>query len=423
MLSPALLLLLVLLGARCAHAASAWPWLRIPLSAFPGTDHLNAPGPLTDGAIAFLASHYDIVSLSGATTDSANTSSCGEARIADAAARLLASNASVRPFFYLNDIINYLDTCSALAFEAEHPEWLLRARNGSALTKNGYHLRDLSLPEVNAWYARTLSNATVLPFLRGSFCDAAVASAAEYARDVGEAKAAAMVAGQLRQLDAVRAALGPQRTVVFNGMRALQGNDSLPLLAHADGGEMEHWLSLEQRKADGTLDLPHVASALSLLSAAAELQPPRTVLLRALPGPCVSGGSQGALGCTWPNNSMPTDPAALAAAATAHLPFSLAAFLLVAGPSFHMDWGWGYRVNDYVPCPALAPAVGPCYCPDNWWPLLLKAPGTPLAGMQQQGAWAYTRNFTGVNVSVDFAAESSSLAWADGTVDVFPGRG
>jgi hypothetical protein len=143
--------------------------------------------------------------------------------------------------------------------------------------------------------------------------------------------------------------------------------------------------------------------------------------MRSMPGPCISSArTSGALGCNWPNNTRPTAPAEIAAAATAHLPFSLAAFLLVAGPRFHMDWGWGYRVNDYVPCPALAPAVAPCYVPDAWFPLLLKAPGTPLAGMQAHGAWAFTRNFTGVNVSVDFAAETASLAWQDGSLDTFP---
>jgi hypothetical protein len=209
--------------------------------------------------------------------------------------------------------------------------------------------------------------------------------------------------------------------VVFNGIRAEQGNESFALLAHADGGEMEHWLILEQRYQNGSLNLPLVKTALETLASAAELRPPKTILVRSLPGPCVSSGqTSGALGCSWPNNTRPTEPAAIAAAATAHLPFSLAAFLLVAGPRFHMDWGWGYRVNDYVPCAALAPAVAPCYVPDEWFPLLLKAPGTPLAGLQQHGAWGFTRNFTGVNVSVDFAAETASLAWEDGTLDTFP---
>ena len=419
MVVPALLLALVLALAQRASCADGWPWARTPLSAFPGTDRDNAPGRLTDGAIAFLASHYDIVSLGGDLTDATNAS-CGEDRIADAAARLLASNASVRPFFYLNNFINYLDTCAAEDFAA-HPEWALRAPNGTAVTVNGRPCRDISNPAVNAWYARALSNATTLPHIRGAFCDKATIDASQWASEVGAAKAAALAAGQVRQMEAARAALGAGRTVVFNGMRAEQGNESLALLAHADGGEMEHWLSLEQRNRDGTLNLPLVGAALAQLAGAAALQPPRTVLLRALPGPCVSGGATtGALGCSWPNNTRPTQPAAIAAAAAAHLPFSLAAFLLVAGPRFHLDFGWGYRVNDYVPCPALAPAVAPCYVPDAWFPLLLKAPGSPRAGMQPRGAWAFTRNFTGVNVSVDFAAESASLAWADGSLDTFP---
>jgi hypothetical protein len=413
--------LLLLLGVQRGFSADGWPWTRIPLSSFPGTDAESAPGPLTDGAIAFLASHYDIVNLEGTITDSTNAS-CGENRIAEAAARLLARNASVRPFFYLNNIINYLDTCAAEDFAAHHSDLYLRTPNGSIVTINGHPARDISNPAVNAWYASTISNATVLKYIRGAFCDKAQVDASFWVSALGEAKAAAIVAGQQRQLDAVRSALGPGRTVVFNGMRASEGNLSLALLGpHADGGEMEHWLSLEQRTSEGALDLTLVGAALELLSGAAALLPPRTVIMRSMPGPCISSKrASGALGCNWPNNTRPTAPAALAAAATAHLPFSLAAFLIVAGPRFHMDWGWGYRVNDYVPCPSLAPAVAPCYVPDAWFPLLLKAPGTPLAGMQQHGAWSFTRNFTGVNVSIDFAAETASLAWDDASLDTYP---
>ena len=413
--------LLLLLGVRGGYCADGWPWSRIPLSTFPGTDPDNAPGPLTDGAIAFLAAHYDIVNLGGALTDAKNAS-CGENRIAEVAARLLARNASVRPFFYLNNIINYLDTCAAQDFADRHSDWYLRTPNGTVVTINGHPARDISNPAVNAWYASALSNVTVLPYIRGAFCDKAQVDPSFWVSTLGEAKAAAIVAGQQRQLDAVRSVLGAGRTVLFNGMRASEGNLSLALLGpHADGGEMEHWLSLEQRTNEGALNLTRVGAALELLSGAAALLPPRTVIMRSLPGPCIlSPRTSGALGCNWPNNTRPSAPAAIAAAATAHLPFSLAAFLLVAGPRFHMDWGWGYRVNDYVPCPAFAPAVAPCYVPDAWFPLLLKAPGTPLAGMRKHGAWAFTRNFTGVNVSVDFAAETASLAWGDGSLDTFP---
>ena len=82
-------------------AAAEFPWTRIPLSAFPGTDHTNEVSRLTDGAVSFLAAHYDIITLSGGTTDPDNVSVCGEARIADASARLLSANPAVRPFFYL----------------------------------------------------------------------------------------------------------------------------------------------------------------------------------------------------------------------------------------------------------------------------------------------------------------------------------
>ena len=417
------LVLTLLFACRCADAADRFPWLRTPLSAFPGTDRFNAVPILSDATVAFLANHYDVVSFGGGITNPTNAT-CGEDRIADVGRRLLAANASVRPMFYLNDIINYLDVCAAKEFE-RRPDLWLRKPDGAPALMRGLHLRDVSLPAVHAWYAATLSNASVLPYIRGAYCDKAVVVASTWTKDAGAAKAAEMVVGQRAQLDAVRAALGSSRLVVFNGMRAPEGLAALDLLPHADGGEMEHWLSLEQRLPNGSLNLRLVAEAITLITAAAALDPPKAVILRALPGPCVGGGTGGKTGtgiqCRWPNNSTPTTPAALQAAATAFLPFNLAAFLLFAGPSFLMDWGWGYRVEDYVPCAVLG--VGPCYVPDEWWPPLLKAPGTPMGpATNATSPWLFTRTWTGVNVTVDFIAETAVLEWADGSVDATPPR-
>ena len=96
--------LAVLLVCRRADAADSFPWLRTPLTGFPGVFE----GKLSDPAVTFLANHYDVLSLGGTLTDPKNNRECGENRIADLGRRLIAANASVRPFFYLNDIINYI---------------------------------------------------------------------------------------------------------------------------------------------------------------------------------------------------------------------------------------------------------------------------------------------------------------------------
>ena len=78
----ALLALALLFTCRGTDAADAFPWARTPLSAFPGTDPENrGERRLSDATVAFLAAHYDVLSLGGGIVDTANKTVCGEEEV------------------------------------------------------------------------------------------------------------------------------------------------------------------------------------------------------------------------------------------------------------------------------------------------------------------------------------------------------
>jgi hypothetical protein len=113
---------------------------------------------------------------------------------------------------------------------------------------------------------------------------------------------------------------------------------------------------------------------------------------------------------------MPRTPAEYRAAALKYVKFPLVAFLVVAGPRYIFDYTWGYRSNDYVPpvddsgaVPG-APALQ-SMAPRGWFPDFVRAPGTPLGEASFDGAFTFSREWTGVSVSVNVKDETSKLVW------------
>ena len=136
-----------------------------------------------------------------------------------------------------------------------------------------------------------------------------------------------------------------------------------------------------------------------------------------------------AIGCTWPfahhstppvpneMNGTPETAEARRAAAAKFITFPLATFLCAAGPKWHFDYGWGYTINDFVPGtgPNSTIAGQPkmeSNVPDNWYPELLRAPGTPSGPCVHNAATStFSREWSGVSVQLSMATESAVLTW------------
>jgi hypothetical protein len=432
MLLPVMLLLLappLLLLQLFSPVAAPFsqPWRRTPLKASPGVGRPEvisgnrSSGVLTDAEVAWLAATHELVVLSGATQDPTNESACGELRIADAARRLKAANSSVRVFVYFpssKDEAKIQHYCGEDAF-TRHPEWRVKLSNGSDFRdSSGAFAHDLSQPVVRAWWIASATNASFFAHFDGVFADNAIANAdqlitADKTR-LGGKLGAALLAGQQALYSELRQQLQqmkPGASVIFNGIREGQGFAAIPnLLPHADGGEMEGWLNgIHQRFANGSLNPALVLPTMhALLNVSAQPHnDEKQVLLKAVPGG----------GLFPPSAGKPHWSAAEyrdVAARRYHFP--LAAFLVLAGPRWLLDYTWGYRSYDYVPpvddsgtVPGLPNMQS--MAPLGWYPDFLRAPGTPLGPASYDGAYTFSREWTGVSVSVNVRDESATLTW------------
>jgi hypothetical protein len=115
-------------------------------------------------------------------------------------------------------------------------------------------------------------------------------------------------------------------------------------------------------------------------------------------------------------NGTPQTAQALRDAASKLITFPLACFLCAAGPKWHLDYAWGYTVNDFIPgepgTHALPGQAGlQSYAPDDWHPALLKAPGTPLGECTTKDNKTFTREWSGVSVSLSVEDETATLDW------------
>eukprot|EP00041_Stephanoeca_diplocostata_P011317 m.184908 g.184908 ORF g.184908 m.184908 type:complete len:358 (-) comp18491_c1_seq5:627-1700(-) len=229
-----------------ARAKSGYPWRRVPLAAFPGVGvpqcDQRPSGLLTSKEINFLAQRYSIVSLGGSTTDPKNKT-CGELRVADAARRLKHASNTVRPHFYLNNVIDYRMYCASEIFDAK-PSWRLKLANGSDYQIRGLYAHDISQASVREWWASAVTNSSFVSEIDGVFADKAVTDMITF-HGVSPEKNQAMFEGELKQLALAKQKLGNTKNLVFNGIRAEQlqisSGGTLAALEQADGGEFEHF--------------------------------------------------------------------------------------------------------------------------------------------------------------------------------------
>jgi hypothetical protein len=260
---------LVCVGLFAAGACANYPWHRVPLKASPGIDRLElvngnrSSGTLTSAEIAWLASHHDLIILSVATQDPLNTSVCGELVLADTARRLKQANTKVRVFVYFPSSKDETAVqpgdrpgpqhrfCGEQIFSA-HPEWRYKAPNGSDwINSDNSYVHDLTQPAVRSWWIAAATNESFFEHFDGVFADNAIANdnqlmTADHQR-LSKNAGKTLLAGQQALYIELRqrlAALGGNRSVIFNGIREGQQFAAIPnLLPYADGGEMEGFLN------------------------------------------------------------------------------------------------------------------------------------------------------------------------------------
>ena len=429
---PALLTALTALLIPCTAAASIWShdWAT-PASTLWGYGAMNGGGVLSDADVAYAARTYRFVVLSACLgPNNASVSST----IMGVAARLKAANPAVRVLQYFNmqQWACYDRAEPAFAAFLARPDWWLYTDAGAAVLNNGSPEYDWTVPSAAANFAAmpVAPAGGGAPVLDGFLLDGGAVYQPE--AGVGAARAEAQKAAKWVAMGRLQARLAALNggILLANGMAGgpldpFAPNDpfNLGVLAFADAVENERGSpAFEQVDAGtGALKKDAIAANLAALERAGALANGSTVVAANYwPGPITRFPNAPGATRGWPAyapgdpvNSAPNGTAAeVVAGWTAllekWLPFNLAAFLTVAGPStYFSQMVWYAAFQGFAPCPAT-----PGVCVDPIYPDLSRPLGPPLGPRAQVGPFKWVRSFEHAVVTLDLDdIAGTSIVW------------
>jgi dienelactone hydrolase len=355
-------------GAAVNPAFPGFTWDRVPIYVHFG----QRSGDLTDAQIAFLASHSRLIALEKSHGVGVHGST--EKGIADTARRLKRCNPDVKVLFYFNAFINWPGYD---AFKTYRSEWTLRGLDGQVVTHtSGTPRPDPSNAEFREWWSEVVAAAHRAAPLDGVFVDALPqALSPGLARQVGDNKAKAVVAGLREMIVLTKRKLGPGRLIVANGLRTTSFREILDWEG-IDLVMIEHFGGFATATpADITADLESIA--LAALKG-------RGVVMKGWPG------------FNWLEGEMMKRPYdELLELARKRISFPLAAFLVGAQPGSYFCYSWGYteRMGGIESYPEFERRLGPPKGEAAW------------------NGFAATREFAHASVWVDLAAKQARIDW------------
>ncbi|MDP3069428.1 MAG: putative glycoside hydrolase [Opitutaceae bacterium] len=347
---------------------TGFSWDRVPLNLHFG----KRTADLTDAEIDFVARHSTLIALEKSHGVSAHGST--EAGIADSARRIVQGNPAAKVLFYLNAFINWPGYDS---FKTYRPEWTLRTLTGEVVTHpSGTPRPDLSNAEFREWWSEVVATANRSGPLGGVFVDALPqALTPALAKQVGEAKARAIVAGLREMMALTKRKLGPDRVVLVNGIRTTDFREILDWEG-IDGVMIEHFGAF---KTAAPTDIKSDLDSIALAAAKGKF-----VVLKGWPG------------FNFTEREMMQRPyAELLKLARERITFPLACFLVAAQPGSHFCYSWGYtdRHGMLESYPELERPLGPPKAAATWVGL------------------AATREFAHAAVWVDLTTQQARIDW------------
>ncbi len=343
-------------------------WNRVPLNLHFG----KRTADLTDAEVDFVARHSTLIALekSHGVTPHGST----EAGIADSARRITQRNPHAKVLFYLNAFINWPGYD---AFKTYRPEWTLRAASGEIVTHpSGTPRPDPSNAEFREWWSEVVAQANRSARLGGVFVDALPqALAPALAKQVGDAKARAIVSGLREMIALTKRKLGPDRLVLANGLRTTDFREILDWEG-IDGVMIEHFGGF---KTDSPTDIKADLDSIAIAAAKGKF-----VVIKGWPG------------FNWLDKEMMQRPyAELLQLARERITFPLACFLVAAQPGSHFCYSWGYT-HTHGMLDAYAEFDRPL--------------GPPKADAKWDGLTA-TREFARASVWVNLATKQARIDW------------
>jgi hypothetical protein len=190
---------------------------------------------------------------------------------------------------------------------------------------------------------------------------------------LGEERHASLNAGLVVMLEETRRKLGPDKLVIFNGLRGTNGTQFLPITGGAMIEHFGHFSGAQKERMAEDLDAMRGAARAG-----------KVVCLKAWPG------------FSWLDDEVMVKPRAeLARMAGERITFPLACFLVAAETNCFFCYSWGYREDHGT---------------FDWYPEFDKPLGPPKGDAERKG-WTYRREFEHASVYVDLEARSADIHW------------
>lgn len=341
-------------------------WERVPVMA-----HVGKTGDdFTPDELDFLANHYDFLTIEKGQAFRQRGST--EAGIAEAARQIKQRNPGAKVLFYWN---SFLDVPQYKAQNTFPTNGHLNDLEGKpVMVRKTVSTLDLSREDVRAWWTGVAAKAVTDGGCDGIFADALPQVTAPGKKKLlGDEKYKALNDGLVTMLKDAQKKFGPEKIILFNGLRGPDGHQFLPLSSGAMIEHFGHFSGVGKEK---------MAEDIKGMQAAARTG--KIVCMKGWPG------------FSWlDEDAMKKPHDELLKLARERITFPLACFLVAAETNSFFCYTWGYREDQGA---------------FDWYPEFDKPLGAPKGEAKRDG-WKYRREFEHASVFVDLESETAKIDW------------
>lgn len=276
------------------------------------------------------------------------------------------------------------------------PDAMLKNQNGSSkLVRNRVEAYDLSNADLRAWWVKSCSSMTADPAIDGIFLDGNIKALelGYLAREIGDAKKQQTMDGYHLLMRQTREAIGPDKLMVANVLRARFENAGLEYLDYFDGSYLEGFF----HNVGGVSYEDYVAKGIDAMQQAAR----QGKIIAFTTGFASAGNSAGNTAGNTSEMGIDEQHATVAsdAEARAALTYPLAIFLVCAEKHSYFRIHEGYVADE-----------------SNRWMRRLPECDQPLGspnGPAIRDGYRYTRTFQHATVELDIKKRTASIQWQE----------
>ena len=352
-------------------------WDTVPVYA-----HFGATPGMTDAEIAFIAKHYDFITLEKGHGGELHGGVSEPQTFIDAA-KIKAINPDARVLFYWNLLLDY-PMYQMSKERKSSDDWFIHTVDGKLHTKGKMALKryDLSNKDWQNWWVNSAKEALEKSNMDGIFIDAipqiGINSDARI-KEWGDDKFNAIEMGINQTLAKLQKALPADKTIIYNGIRSIPNgwqHGGNKYLKYTSGNIIEHFNVFKSQAPE------QIVQDLERMMQASKLG--KITILKSWPG------------FTWLDKKMLERPKTeLQKIAREKITFPLAAFLIAAGDLSYFNYTWGYRQNHGA---------------YDWYPEFDKKLGKPLNDAVRKG-FIYTREFKHARVYFNAQTKQANINW------------